>query len=114
MAEGQAGSLHVPWYATFFRAEKFEAALAEIAPVALRYGALDYDVYRNADDTYKFLQVATFERKLDFTAYWEGPEFIEFRSKYSSWYQVPVIYSWNWHFASGAMAGRHPAPLAGE
>jgi hypothetical protein len=114
MAEGEPGSIQIPWYATFFRAEKFEEALAEIAPVALRYGAVDYDVYRNADDTYKFLQTATFERKLDFTAYWEGPEFIEFRSRYSSWYQVPVIYSWAWHVASGALAGRHPAPLAGD
>jgi hypothetical protein len=114
MAASEAGVIHIPWYATFFRGEKFEAALAEIAPVALRYGALDYDVYRSKDDTYKFLQTATFERKIDFTAYWEGPEFIDFRTRCSSWYQVPVVYAWHWHVSTGALAARHPAPLAGE
>ena len=34
-----AGVVHIPWYATGFRGDKLEAALAEIAPIALRYGA---------------------------------------------------------------------------
>ena len=29
-----AGVVHIPWYATLFRGDKFEAALLEIAPVA--------------------------------------------------------------------------------
>ena len=33
------GTVIIPWYATGFRADAFEAALNEIAPVALRYGA---------------------------------------------------------------------------
>ena len=52
---------NVPWYATGFRGDAFEAALKEIAPVALRYGASDWAVYRSSDDRYKFQQIATFE-----------------------------------------------------
>ena len=85
-----AGVVHIPWYATGFRADKLEAALAGIAPVALRYGARSYQVHRFRDDRYKFLQTAEFESKLDFERYWNGPEFIDFRVLCSSWYQVPV------------------------
>ena len=53
----------VPWYATGFRGDQLEAALQEIAPVALRYGASDWAVYRFVDDRYKFQQMATFEEK---------------------------------------------------
>ena len=34
-----AGTVIVPWYATGFRADSFEAALNEVAATALRYGA---------------------------------------------------------------------------
>lgn len=97
-----AGVVQIPWYATFFRGDKFEIALAEIAPVATRYGATDYTVYRSHDDRYKFLQLATFERKIDFERYWNGPEFERWRSDYSSWYQIPVLYGWH----SVVVAGR--------
>ena len=90
-----AGVVHIPWYATVFRGDKFEAALELIAPLAIRYGATDYRVYRNRDDRYKFLQMATFEDKLDFERYWYGEDFSDWRRDYSSWYQVPIVYSWN-------------------
>jgi len=44
-----AGVVQIPWYATLFRGDKFEAALREIAPVAMRYGATDYVVYMFGD-----------------------------------------------------------------
>ena len=89
-----AGVVHIPWYATVFRGDKFEVALQEIAPVALRYGATEFAVYRSRDDRYRFLQMATFEDKLDFERYWYGEEFVGWRADYSSWYQVPVLYAW--------------------
>jgi quinol monooxygenase YgiN len=98
-----AGAVHIPWYATGFRGDKLEAALAEIAPIALRYGATSYAVYRSDDDLYKFLQVATFKSHDDWDAYWAGPEFVRFRTLTSSWYQVPVLYSWHKVAAEGAM-----------
>ena len=85
----------IPWYATTFRNNKFEEALGLIAPLALRYGASEYRVYRNRDDSYKFTQFATFEDKIDFERYWYGDEFGAWRADFSSWYQVPVVYSWS-------------------
>ena len=102
-----AGIVQIPWYATLFRSDKFEVAMQEIAPVALRYGATDYRVYRQRDDPYRFLQMATFEDKFDFDRYWNGEEFSIWRADYSSWYQVPVLYNWNdliLHGAVGAEA----------
>jgi hypothetical protein len=90
-----AGVVHIPWYATGFRGDALEEALAKIARVSLQYGATDYRVYRSRDDRYRFLQTVTFERKLDWTRYWEGEEFIAFRVNHQGWYQVPLLYSWN-------------------
>jgi hypothetical protein len=98
-----AGIVHIPWYATGLRGEEIAEALAKIAPVALRYGATDYRVYRSRDDRYRFLQTATFESKLDWERYWEGEEFIAFRVNHSGHYQVPVLYSWNDLIASGGI-----------
>ena len=83
----------VPWYATGFRGDQFAEALTEIAPVALRYGASDWAVYRFVDDRYKFQQMATFEEKGGYDLYWNGPEFQAWRADYSSFYQVPVLYT---------------------
>lgn len=112
-----AGVVHIPWYATGFRGDKLEAALAEIAPVALRYGATSYHVYRFRDDRYKFLQTAAFESKTDWERYWMGPEFIDFRVEASSWYQVPVIYGWTDLITSGEIDGNgdgEAVPVADE
>jgi hypothetical protein len=95
-----AGTVIVPWYATGFRAEAFEQALNRIAPVALRYNASSYAVYRARDDRYKFQQLAAFEDKLDWERYWEGPEMIDFRIRHSGWFQVPVTYGW-WDLTAG-------------
>ena len=84
--------LNIPWYATGFRADRFEVALQEIAPIALRYGASDWRIYRSNDDRYRFQQLATFEDPAGYVLYWNGPEFQAWRGDYSSWYQVPVVY----------------------
>ncbi len=102
------GTVIVPWYATGFRGDAFEEALNEVAAVALRYRASSYAVYRARDDRYKFQQLAAFEEYLDWERYWEGPEMIHFRARYSSWYQIPVLYGWWDQTAGGAVAA---APL---
>jgi hypothetical protein len=99
------GIVHIPWYATVFRGEKFAIALQEIAPVALRYGATDFAVHRSRDDQYRFLQMASFETKLDFERYWYGEEFITFRADYASWFQVPVLYVWQDVIIAGSLEG---------
>ncbi len=100
-----AGVAQIPWYATLFRHEAFAEAVAEIAPIAMRYGATDYLVYRNRDDQYKFLQCATFESKTDFEAYWYGPEMNDFRAVHAGWYQVPILYTWADVISQGSRNG---------
>ena len=95
-----AGTVIVPWYATGFRADAFELALNEVAPVALRYGADSYAVYRASDDRYRFQQLAAFDEYIQWERFWEGPEMTYFRAKHSSWYQVPVLYGW-WDLTAG-------------
>ena len=95
--------VNIPWYATVFRGDKFELALAEIAPIALRYGATEYTVFRYQDDRYKFQQMAAFEDKADFEQYWYGEEFSAWRSDYAGWYQVPVVYGWTIRTISGSL-----------
>jgi hypothetical protein len=99
------GVVQIPWYATLFRGDRFEQAVKEIAPIALRYGATDYEVRRSAEDSYRFTQTASFEDSADFYAYWEGPEFAEFRSRYQGWYQVPVLYEWYSRVTQGGLEG---------
>ena len=86
-----AGVVHIPWYATGFRGDKLEAALAEIAPIALRYGGTHYSVYRFRDDRYKFLQTATFEDKMDWERYWYSETVAEKRVELAGTYQVPLL-----------------------
>ena len=106
-----AGVVHIPWYANGFRHHKLGEALAGIAPIALRYGATSYAVYRSRDDLYKYLQLAEFESKQDWERYWNGPEFIDFRVLTSSWYQVPVLYVWNDVVCRGTLEGE---PVNGQ
>ncbi len=90
-----AETVVIPWYATGFRADAFEVALNKAAAASLRYGASSYAVYRSNDDRYRFQQFVTFAEHFDWERYWEGPDMVEFRTRHSGWYQVPVLYgSW--------------------
>jgi hypothetical protein len=116
-----AGTVHIPWYATLFRGDKFELAVQEIAPISLRYGASDYAVHRGRDDRYKFLQMVSFDDHADWERYWYGPEFVDWRADYTGWYQVPVLYAWNDIVIKGAvdrpeerLAGPAPHSEAGD
>lgn len=88
------GTVIIPWYATGFRGNALEATLNEVAPVALRYGADSYAVYRSRDDKYRFQQLAHFQGQTEWERYWEGPEMIAMRTRFSGAYQVPVLYGW--------------------
>jgi hypothetical protein len=103
------GVVFIPWYATGFRGDGLEESLREIAPVAMRYGATDYAVYRSRDDRYKFLQTSAFADKVDFERYWYGDEFNSWRAVHQGWYQIPVLYSWNDLVATGSL---EPEPAA--
>lgn len=107
------GTVIIPWYATGFRGNALEEALNEVAPIALRYGASSYAVYRSRDDKYRFQQFAQFERALDWERYWEGPEMIELRRRFSGSYQIPVLYGW-WDLTAEGAVVEQPAPANGQ
>lgn len=90
-----AGIVHIDWYATGFRGDKLEAALAEVTPLAVRYGATSWALHRSRDDRYSFHQQIAFEDKLDWERFWNGPEMIRMRATSSGWYQVPLAYVWH-------------------
>lgn len=105
MANEGHGVVFIHWYSTVFRSDRFENAVAEIAAVAVRYGATDFRVYRARDDIYKFIQAASFDKKVQWERYWYGEEFSEWRADFSSWYQVPVVPQWNDLIVQGGIAG---------
>lgn len=90
-----AGVVHIPWYATVFRAERLVAALQEAAPIALKYGASRVQIHQSQDDQYRLTQMCWFETRLAWQTYWESPEMQQFRARYAGWYQVPVLYVWH-------------------
>ena len=98
-----AGVVHIPWYATFFRGDAIETALEEVGPIALRYGASDFQIERSREDRYRFLHSVAFEDKVDFERFWHGPEMIDFRVRYSGHFVVPIVYEWWERVSSGAI-----------
>jgi hypothetical protein len=98
-----AGVVHIDWYATVLRQDRFLAEVAAVAPLALRYGATEYAVHRSRDDHYKITQMAWFQSKPDWYRYWESPEMVEFRRRNMSHYQIPITYVWHDEIVAGAM-----------
>ena len=47
--------------------------------------------------------MATFASKLDWERYWFGDDFGAWRADFSSFYQVPVVYTWNELTIQGAL-----------
>ena len=111
MAE-RPGVVYIPWYATVLRQEMFAAEVSAIAPIALRYGATQYQVHVSRDDRYKITQMTWFESKRDWYRYWDGPEMIEFRRRHSGHFQIPIVYFWSEELATGALGPEVPlAPV---
>ena len=98
-----AGVVHIDWYATVLRQGRFAAEVAYVAPLALRYGATAYAVHRSRDDRYKIMQLAWFESKQDWYAYWDGVEMIEFRRRNMGHYQIPITYVWYDELVAGEL-----------
>lgn len=91
----------VSWYATVLRQTSFAADVAEVAPVALRYGATRYQVHVSEDDRYRITQMTWVPSKSSWYRYWNGPEMIEFRARNMGRYQVPITYNWASEIATG-------------
>jgi hypothetical protein len=98
-----AGVVHVDWYATILRQERFAIEVADVAPLALRYGATGYAVHRSRDDRYRIRQMAWFENRQDWYRYWDGVEMLEFRRRNTGHYQIPIAYVWYDELVAGAL-----------
>ena len=101
-----SGTVHIPWYATGFRGDQLQAELERVSPLALRYGATGFIVFRGRDDAYQMLQVLEFEDHDDWERWWNGPEMIDFRAYCQGWYQVPLLYTWHELVAEGHAPAR--------
>jgi len=101
-----SGVVHIPWYATGFRAEQLRAELERISPLAFRYGATGYAVHQSRDDKYKLLQMLEFDEHVDWERWWISPEMIDFRTFCQGWFQVPVLYVWNTLVCEGRVPQR--------
>jgi hypothetical protein len=101
-----SGFVHVSWYATGFRGDQLQAELERVTPLATRYGATQYVVYRSREDRYRFLQAIEFEEHIDWERFWSGPEMTDFRIYCQGWFQVPVAYAWNDLVCQGSAVGR--------
>jgi hypothetical protein len=102
------GVVHIAWYASVLRQDAFAAEVAQVAPLALRYGATQYSVHRSQEDRYKIRQMAWFESKTQWYRYWDGPEMIEFRRRNSRNYQIPINYEWYGELVAGALGPEVP------
>lgn len=107
-----ADLVYVNWYATILRQEYLAAEVARVAPLALRYGATQYQVHINNDDRYRINQLTWVPDKTAWYRYWDGPEMIEFRARNVSKYQVPIVYNWADEIAAGQLGPEVPAPEA--
>jgi hypothetical protein len=98
-----ADLVYVNWYATVLRQDYFAGEVARVAPLALRYGATQYQVHINGDDRYKITQMTWVPSKTAWYRYWNGPEMIEFRAGNIGTYQVPIAYAWADEIAAGTL-----------
>jgi hypothetical protein len=91
----------VRWYATVLRQGMFAEKVAEVAPVALHYGATQYRVHVDNDDRYKINQMTWVPDHPSWYAFWEGPEMLEFRARWMGKYQIPIVYAWTTEIVAG-------------
>jgi hypothetical protein len=84
----------IPWHANPFRGDRFEDAWRPAAEAAVDYGATEWAFFRSKDDPLNFIQLASFEKKLDFERYWYSEEIAEARAEASGLFQVPVLPVW--------------------
>ncbi len=82
------------WHANPFRGDKFEDAWRPHAQAALDFGASSWAFFRSKDDPLDFIQLASFETKLEFERYWYSEEISEARAEASGLYQVPILPQW--------------------
>jgi hypothetical protein len=81
----------IVWHVNPFRGDKFGEQWEAAARAALDFGATFWAFWRSKDDPLTFMQIAVFESKLEFEAYWYSEEISEARAEAAGLFQVPVL-----------------------
>ena len=92
--EGRFSMVIINWVANPFRGDRFEEAWRPAAEAATKYGARAWAFTRSKDDPLSFMQVAVFEKKIDFERYWLAEDTARARVDVSGLYQVPILPVW--------------------
>jgi hypothetical protein len=92
--DGRFSMVVINWVANPFRGDKLEEAWAPAAAAVTKYGARAWAWNRCKDDQLSFMQVAVFEKKIDFERYWLSAEIAEARAAVGGLYQVPLLPVW--------------------
>ena len=94
MIEQDASFVIINWVANPFRGDRLEEAWRPAAEAALKYGASAWAFTRSTDDPLSFMQVALFQKKMDFDRYWLSEEIAAARVAIGGLYQVPLLPVW--------------------
>jgi hypothetical protein len=92
--EGRFKMVVINWVANPFRGDRLEEAWRPAAEAALDYGATAWAFTRSTDDPLSFMQVALFQKKIDFDRYWLSEEIAAARVAIGGLYQVPLLPIW--------------------
>ncbi|MEA2492549.1 MAG: hypothetical protein QOJ29_460 [Thermoleophilaceae bacterium] len=92
--DGRFSMVVINWVANPFRGDRFEEAWRPAAEAATKYGASAWAFTRSKDDPLSFMQVAVFEKKIDFDRYWLAEDTAAARAASSGLYQVPILPIW--------------------
>jgi hypothetical protein len=84
----------INWVANPFRGDKFEEAWLPAAESVTKYGAHAWAFTRSKDDPLSFMQIALFDKKIDFERYWYSEETAEARIRCGGLFQVPLLPIW--------------------
>lgn len=92
--DGRFSMVVINWVANPFRGDRFEEAWRPAAEAATRYGARAWAFTRSKDDPLSFMQIAVFEKKIDFERYWYAESTAEARIQCAGLFQVPILPIW--------------------
>jgi hypothetical protein len=92
--ESRFSMVVINWVANPFRGDRLEEAWRPAAAAVTRYGARAWAWNRSKDDPLTFMQVAVFEKKIDFERYWYSEDTAAARVEITGLYQVPLLPVW--------------------
>ncbi len=116
--DGRFSMVIINWVANPFRGDRFEEAWRPAAEAVINFGARGWAFARSKDDPLHFMQVAVFDKKVDFERYWYSNETAEARIACAGLYQVPLLPVWFESVGLGivtdTMRGVQPATTNGS